>query len=52
MTPEPPSDESESEEQDWQRLVAEQFFNGYAEDDSIYDRLADENSSAPSEEMD
>ena len=50
--PEPPSDESESEEQDWQRLVTEQFFKGYADSDSIYDRLADDGSSAPSAEID
>ena len=28
-----------SEESDWQRLTAEEFFKGYAESDSIYDNL-------------
>jgi predicted secreted protein len=50
MTPERPSNEAEAEDEDWQRLVTEQFFNGYAESDSIYDRLTDDASSAPSEE--
>ena len=27
------------EETDWRQLVAEQFLNGYDEEDSIYDRL-------------
>jgi hypothetical protein len=39
MTPDQPNDEERSEEQDWQRLVTEQFFKGYAESDSIYDSL-------------
>jgi hypothetical protein len=29
---------SESEEAAWERLTVEQFFNGYGEADSIYDR--------------
>jgi hypothetical protein len=34
LIPEP----SESEEAAWERLTVEQFFNGYGEADSIYDR--------------
>jgi hypothetical protein len=47
MTPEPMRDDSESEEEkDWRQLSTAQFFNGYAESDAIYDRLAGEGESA------
>lgn len=32
--------EPDEEDADWKRLTAEQFFNGYAESDAIYDQLS------------
>lgn len=34
-----PVEPTETERQDWQRLTAEQFLDGYDEEDAIYDAV-------------
>jgi len=43
------TDDPETEDEDWQRLTEAQFHTGYAESDSIYDDLLEDDSDGKSQ---